>query len=245
MKKNKEAMVIGDVLEQRALALPASEVQRNLHIDPLTAKRAVSSGLGFVSTRKPALAKLFPGADLGELMLLPALCDHLALAQKRVAAKRRRAGPSLKRPLIADSLSWRRKLMSVGASLVSSGQVGAEALQTIREGRGTLDGVTDVVSLVTLLTPYRSVVEATFGVDALKKASASAKTALAALGSQEPADEAAADLRDRFATLITRGHDRLRTAVAVLSSYSEAADIVGSLVKHSPHKPKTAPATPA
>ena len=74
-----------------------------------------------------------------------------------------------------------------------------------------------------------------------------AKAAQVSLGTKKrvtPESRKAADLRDRYATLLIQGHDRLRAAVAAVSSYRKAAEIVGPLARPQKRKVKSVPATP-
>lgn len=244
MKAKKEEVVVGDVLKLQAESIPAEAVQQGLRIDPLTAKRAFNAGIAIVSENQVELKRLFPGANLEEIFALPVLCDRFAVANSNAISSRRIKPPSAARPLIATALLWRRKLMSVAQTLVANGKVDAVAVARIRAGRGPLDGVTDVVALVALLKPFPDVIEVTCDASALSQASSAATAALSALGSEAAPDTAAIDLRDRYATLIARGHDRLRVAVAVLRSYREAAEVVGVLTKHAPRKLKVVPPAP-
>jgi hypothetical protein len=242
MKAKKEEVIVGDVLQVQAQGLAADAVQHGLHIDPLTAKRAVSAGVAYVSERRAQLAKMCPSVDLEPIVALPALCDRFAIVSKDAhdSQRRKRSGS---KPAADRLRAWRRKLLPVAMVLVANGTLRPDEVNALRAGHSTIDLVTDVLSLTTLLTPHRAMVDVALGESALAEAAALANATLESLGHQEPVDEAA-DLRDRYTTLLWQWHDRLRTLVALLSSYKEATDIVGPLTKHPHRKLASVPVAP-
>jgi hypothetical protein len=243
MKTKKEESVVGDVLQRQAESLSADAVQHGLRIDPMTAKRSIKAGIDYVAARKQQFANLFPEARLDEVTGLPVICDRFAVMNRSVVASRANRPASPVRPLVENGLVWRRKLLPLAEALVSTGQLDAAAVSAIRAGAGSLDAMTDVVNLTVLLTPHRDFIELACGAGALTKAKTTAEAALSVMGADTTPDNQAADLRDRYATLISRGHDWLRLVVARLSgSYREAAEIVGPLVKHRHRRTTQTPA---
>jgi hypothetical protein len=243
MKAKKEDVVVGDALQTQAQSLDAHAVQHGLHIDAMTAKRAVSAGVSFVMERRSQLEKILPGVDFAQVEELTALCDRYAVAnQEAVDSRRVHRGPPSRR-LMAGMREWRHKLLPVAAALVSNGKLEASQVDKLRSGQSALELVTDVLSLTALLAPHRAVVEVTCGESVLDAATLEANAALGALGAPTPANEVT-DLRDRYATLLSRGHDRLRTLVCLLSTYREAGELVGPLTRHVRRKVKTEPASP-
>ena len=227
--------MVGDVLELQAKNLAANEVQRGLHVDALTAKRSSTAGIELVTKQKAQLEKKLPEFNFIELNALPVLCERFAVANSAAVASRhiRHAAPA--GPLVVKAKAWRRKLMPVAKALETNGKIQPDDLTSLGTGRGQVDAVVGLLALVKLLTPHRDSVEATCGASALSDAAHVANEALSLIGSDQKPNIDPMDLRDRYATLISRGHDRLRTAVAVLSSYREAEELVGPLVKH-PHR---------
>ena len=87
----------------------------------------------------------------------------------------------------------------------------------------------------------------TCGHGAFEEAKAASEAAFAAIQidpGESDESEAGVELRDRYATLVEMDHDRMKCAVAALTSYREAAEIVGSL-NASSRKGKTSTAAPA
>ena len=81
---------------------------------------------------------------------------------------------------------------------------------------GTLLGLSD---LCELLLPHLTAVEALAGPGAMTQAAAAAEAAKQLLGHarvDSGALEEAIELRDRLATLVLHGHDRMRVYVALL-----------------------------
>ncbi len=222
-----------DALLLQALGLNKREVQR-LRFDPLVAKAACAAGLAYLKTRSSELKRNHPGFDLDALQALPQLCDRASAAQREAEkASTVRVGTA---PELVDAVrEWRRKLMPVAEGLAANGKLDAKALDRIRAGKGALDLVRDVEELAALMVPVRGLVEAVCGEGVLEKADAAAKAALSAMGLSPQDTEAArvaGDLRDRYATLVSIGHERLVATVAALSSIKEAQEIVGALWTH-------------
>ena len=137
--------------------------------------------------------------------------------------------------------------MPVADALSTSGLINPNAVARIRSGKGNQDAVQDVGALVVLLTPHEAAVEVLHGKGALSAANQAATAAQRALGTPTGvslATREAADLRDRYATLIVQGHDRLRAAVAAVSSFKKATQIVGPLARRTTKKSKAMPVAP-
>ncbi len=214
-----------------ANSLPADSVLQT-RIDPLAAKRACSTGLEYLEQFEPVLAKKYPGIDLAELKLLPALCDEFAAAQRAVGGDGGLT-TAASRALVEVAFDWRRKLMPIAESLSVSGTVSAEEVTKIRAGYGTLDNLHDVIDLAKMLAPHQVAVDALCGSKSLTLAADAAQKALEAIGSvprSTAQTRRAADLRDRLGTLIFKRHDRLRTVVALMTSYHRGAEVVGPLL---------------
>jgi len=122
----------------------------------------------------------------------------------------------------------------------------ALGLITARSSRsGTLFGVGE---LCELLEPHLAVVKALIGPGALTEASAAAQAALALLGTNRVNHvelRKATDRRDRLATAVVLGHDRLRVYVALLTSFREAQTIVRPLHPYRGRRRKRPVAQPA
>ncbi len=230
MKKNKGVSVISDVFQARAKALPKDSVVR-LRFDPAVAKQVTNAGVTFVTRHKRALAKDYPGFDLDAFASLPMLCDRISALQAEIDESRK-VRTFKTRDLISDALEWRRKLMPLADSLAANGKVDAERLARIHAGFGPADNVRDVIALTNLLKPHEAFVESACGEGAFDMANETAQQALTAINLGTPESDAsseAVDLRDRYATLVERGHDMLRIAVATQTSYREAETIVAGL----------------
>ena len=223
-----KAHKVEDVLLVRAQALARAEVVQ-LRFDPLSAKGACHAGLTYLAAYKEQLDSRHFDSVL--LEALPALCDRIVELQNTLA-KARTQGKTKVTDAVEAALVWRRKLMPIAEALGANEKVDSAELERIRSGFGPVDNVTDVIDLVELLEPHRSKVVEMCGASALNLAQDSARAALQVLRLGNPDTEAArqaAELRDRYATLVERGHDRLRVAVAMLTSFSEAEEIVKSL----------------
>ncbi len=233
----------GDAVKSAALALRPKEVGQ-LSFDPLYGKGATKKGLVFVDKYRAVLKKKYPGFDLSELDSLPELADRIA-EQQRIVQKSSQAGSFT--DLVPELTSWRRRLMSSAQALAETGAVDRKALAAIEKGSGPADLARDVADLVELLTPQRAKVEAFIG-GTLSAAKAIADAAIAALGggaTNEKAIATARDLRDRYASLFVARHDRLRSAIAAVTSYREAETLVPPLFPGNPgKKPGAPPAEP-
>ena len=245
MKSPKAVAAFPDVLTMHAQDLSKGEVV-TLHFDPVAAKQGCLDGLTFLEPLVGELAKHSPGFDLDALRSLPELCERVVDIQRRLNKLKFERGGNAK-DLIAAALDWRRKLMPIAESLAINGKVKSSEFERIVAGSGAFDNVTDVLDLVELLTPHASLVKGLCGPSALTLATDSARAALSLVRietSETPESRSTADLRDRYATLIERRHDRLRVAIAVLTSYREAESIVGSLFTNTKSRAK-APVAPA
>ena len=230
MKKNKGVSVLPDVIQARAQALPKDSVVQ-LRFDPAVAKQVTNAGIAFVTRHRPALAKDYPGFDLEAFATLPMICDRISALQADIDESRK-VRAFKPRDLISDALEWRRKLMPLADSLAANHKVDADRLARIHAGFGPADNVRDVIALTKLLKSHEALIESVCGEGAFDKANESAEEALKAINLGTPESDAsteAVDLRDRYATLVERGHDMLRIAVATQTSYRESATIVASL----------------
>ncbi len=230
MKKNKGVSVIPDVFQARAQALPKDSVVQ-LRFDPAVAKQVTNAGVAFIARHRPTLAKEYPGFDLEGFAALPMICDRISALQAELDESRKVRSVKT-RDLIATALEWRRKIMPLADGLAANGKVDADQLARIHAGSGPSDHVRDVIALSKLLKPHEAFVESVCGEGAFAKATESAEAALTAINLGTPDSEAsteAGELRDRYATLVERGHDMLRIAVATQTSYRDAESIVASL----------------
>lgn len=233
----------GDVLLKAANDLREKEVSQ-LSFDPATAKAAVSDGLKRLAKHRAALKKGHPAFDQTEFDSLPELADRVA-AQQRLVQKAVSGGVVAE--LVPAALEWRRALLPFAQSLAARGQLDAREVAAVAAGSGTSDNLRDVLDLVKLLTSQKSKAESALGAGALSQAQSAAEAALGALSSGRGASEAveaAADLRDRYATLLSRRHDRLRAALAAVTSYREAGSLVPPLVDGVRKKQPATPASP-
>ncbi len=219
-----------DPLLQKAEALTKREVV-TLHFDPFVAKQACLDGLSYLDAHGQSLGVEYPGFDLLHLRDLPELCGRI-LEQQRLLNRLKHAPTANPKELIAAALEWRRKLKYLGRSLAATGAIDSVTLTRLLSGFGHRNYAFDVLDLIELLTPHAALVETVCGPDAFELASRAAKAALNIIGfgtRDTLAIKEAVSLRDRYATLVERGHGRLRLAVAVVSSLPEALAVVGPL----------------
>lgn len=231
-----------EVVLSRADGFRPKEIVR-LQFDPLEAKKAVNTGLKTVKKFDKRLRKDFPGFEVDVLTHLPSVCDALLSAQRRAKGGSSAAGS---REIINAATKWRRVLLPQAQSLAEAGKIDANAVSKIERGLGATDTAQDVAELVELLLPLRDSIELSLGAGALRRAQLAANEALAALGSVGSSDEEAEDDRDRLATLIIQLHERLRSAVAAVTSFHDATTLVPSLSTGGGAKvaPESAPAKP-
>ena len=226
-----------DALLQRAMDLRPKEVVR-LGFEPLAAKAACRDGLTRLKPFRAELKKRYAGFDLDELDALPELCDRVIAAQRTVQQATKQSAADA----ITQAQSWRRRLVPIAQALAETGDIDARAFAKILTGSGLSDQLQDVVDLAALLGPVKSKAEALAGAGGLETAAAAAREALGAVGVGKAAPEAAVEasaLRDRYATLVSRGHDRLRAAMAAVSNYAEAGVKVPNL--NSGGRPRKSP----
>ena len=234
-----------DAMLKKAQAVPEGDVQQ-LHFDPMIAKKSITDGLFYLGKRFELLKAEYAGFKIDELLLLPQLCDRVSEKQREVDTLR--GVRTINSPLLTtEALGWRRKLMPIAESLAENGKLDPVAVAKIRSGRGNVDGVRDVIDLVSQLAPHEAAVTSVCGPKALERASTAANEALKALGysqnDPELAREAAA-LRDRYATLVLQGYDRLKTAVAAVSTFKNAEVVVGGLSNNPSGRPVTPEVAP-
>jgi hypothetical protein len=246
MSKHKKSVpVVGDALLVRAQNLKDDEVKR-LFFDPMVAKRSANDALLYLDKREEVLKRDYAGFDLAEMHTVPVLCDRASEQQRAVDALR--GTRTVNSPeLTGIALAWRRKLMPLAESLAVAGKLEGQVVARIRAGSGTVDHVRDVVELVVILSPHSAAVAALLGDDALTTARNASEAALASFGfgpNDPEVARTAADLRDRYATLIARGLDRIRVAVAALTSLSKAEELVAPLTNNGGGK-RAQPAAPA
>ncbi|HEU4533903.1 MAG TPA: hypothetical protein VFS00_07280 [Polyangiaceae bacterium] len=203
---------------EAARALPAAEVER-LSVDPAVAYHNVVAGVEAVLAREELVRKL-PGVDAKELRSLPALCLGLAFATLQVDREGRSDGQT--RALLREAASLRRTLMAGAEALAAAGLVPAAAVTKVREGRGPIDLADDCVALAALFRKHAPALRGKTAVTAaLTKRAAELGTELRTRlkpgrtrrAGAKPG-ESEAELRDRFWTLLVRGHDKLWRAGA-------------------------------
>lgn len=231
-----------DVWLQKARKLDPKAVQQ-LTFDPVFAKASLREGLKQLGKWRTQLQKNHKGFKLDELDALLELVDRVIVQQRIVQTAV--SGRALK-DVFPAALEWRRKLLPFAQSLAAAGLIDSARVESIVKGQGPVDNVTDVADLVALLRPQNKRVEAMFGAGALNHAENASTEALAALGvSRKPSVEveAAAELRDRYATLVVLGHDRLRAALAAVTSYREAGALVPPLSSGAKAKQADTPVT--
>lgn len=219
------AKVTLQTLLRRAADLRQKEVAR-LQFDPVEAKRACSTGLKTAKKHTRILRDQFPGFAVDELLLLPELCDALKNAQRKA---QNATSPARSREIISGAVKWRRALLPLAQTFAEADKIDAREVAVITKGTGTSDTVQDVLELVDLLTPMKAAAESVLGAGALANASAAAKAALAAIGSVGEDNSEEGDQRDRLATVVIQLHERLRSAVAAVTSYNEALSLVPPL----------------
>ncbi len=233
----------GDVLLAAAMALKPKEVSR-LAFDPIGAKAACRDGLTALKKFRSELQKNYKGFELDAFDELLALCDRTR-EQQRIVQKTTTTGTLAQ--LLPAVFAWRRKLLPLAQSLAESGEISIREVNAISKGSGNADQLSDVADLVALLTPLKAKVESMVGAGALSQALAASSAANEALGAGRAPTEAASDaaeLRDRYATLIVLRHDRLRAAVAAVVGYREAEARVPPLADRTRTK-TIAPPSPA
>jgi hypothetical protein len=234
--KAKKSVV--DSIDTAAAALNKAEVKQ-LKFDPLFAKTACDTGLKLFKPHRGELKAKYSSFNLDELDELPVIADRLRAVQRRIQTASGAAG-SLES--ILEGLSWRGQLMPIAESLAKANKVDQKKVGVITRGRGQSDNVQDVLDLVALLTDHRAVVEAIAGANALTSATNAANRALGKQGTTGELDADAVNRRDRYATLLTQRHDRLRSAYAAVTSFAEALEQIpalrsGGSVKKQPEPP--------
>jgi hypothetical protein len=237
MKKDNGVSVPHDESLSRARALNDDEVVQ-LRFDPLVAKHMCKDGLRYLHRHRGTLADQYPGFDLEVLGQLPVMCDRIVGLQYELSKSR---APTGSKRLIDGALSWRRRLMPIAQSLAINGKLDAKTLADIQAGTGTVDNVQDVLALTSLLADHQRFVEAACDTGALTTARTMAEAAMQAIKSGSPDNvevSETSDLRDRYATLVERDVDRLRLAVAALTSSAKAEAIVGP-IRGGGHKAKS------
>lgn len=230
-KKEAETAVVEDVLKLKALALDKARV-RALWFDPEIGKRTCSSALRLIDLHSAKIEKEHPGFVLEEFRALPTICERIMTIQEELESMRaRQLGVTNER--VQESLEWRRRLVPLAETLAAIGKVNANEVAAIRQGsHGSSDNVRDVPRLVKLLRAHPEAVAGTLGKGALEKAHEVATRVIESLSTGSPIDawvQEMTDLRDRYGTLVSEGHERMRLAVAVVFSLKEAEQIVDSL----------------
>lgn len=233
-----------DVWEQKARKLDPKAVQQ-LGFDPVFAKAAIREGLKQLGKWRKDLLKNHKGFKLDELDALPELVDRVILQQRIVQTA---IGARPLKEVLPAALEWRRKLLPFAQSLAAAGLIDGARVEAIVKGQGPIDNVNDVADLAALLKAQERRVEAIFGAGALTAAVKASRDALSVLGVNQDSSvevEDAADLRDRYATLVVLGHDRLRAALAAVTSYRDAARLVPPLLDGSKAKAPAEGVTPS
>jgi hypothetical protein len=235
---SKAPVVVGDVLVGMAHEVKAEDVIR-LAFDPLEATRVCADGIQELEKHRGAIATLYPSFNLTELEMLPELCKRIIKTQYAVDKLRQR--PNVYQDRVLVVLDWRRRLMAVAEALLANGRIDAEVLAAIHGSRGQLAQVQDVPALCTVLAPFEATVNEACGKGALAHAREAVTEALGAAGVASESESEAretADLRDRFATLVGRLHDRLRVALSLVTSYKQARELLPPLNSRSHQKLK-------
>lgn len=228
-----------DSIDTAAAALSKAELKQ-LKFDPLLAKKACDTGLKLLKPYRAALKAKYVSFNLGELDELPAIADRLRVEQRKV---NNTSGAAGSQESILKGLSWRSQLMPIAEGLAKAKKLDQKKLAVIVRGQGPSDNLQDVLDLVALLADHRAVVEAIAGADALTSATEAANLALGRQGTIGELDAETIDRRDRYATLLTQRHDRLRTAYAAATSFAEALERVPPLRSGGgPKKQQTEPA---
>ncbi|MBI3186036.1 MAG: hypothetical protein HYZ28_28195 [Myxococcales bacterium] len=237
-KKKAKKLKATDALHAAALSLRKAEVQQ-LRFDPLVAKAACREGLDAVSPHFGQLLQGHPAFNLEELKSLPELCDRVLIARRAVQKAEASGGSATE--ALSTAADWRRKLLPLAQALAEAGAVSSREVTRIFAGRGPSDMAQDVVDLVLLLGPFRPMANRLHGKEALDQAKAAGMRALQVLGvsrGETKEGREAADLRDRYGTLVWRWHDRLRATAAAVEGYRNAALLVPSLLEGRPTSEK-------
>jgi hypothetical protein len=232
---NKRSKV--DALERDALALPKSEVRRST-LEPELAKKNSLVGIKAIDARRAALKKDHPGFRYDELVTVPLLADRVrdTVAAFELAKPGAR-GLKAKLSTIASS---RQVMLPLAVAFARAGTIDQKVVGRIEKGSGPKDMVQDVRSLAGVLAPVRSNLPASTRA-LIDEAEALADTVAPLLGVADQDDAEAkrlADLRDRYATLLQKRHERLRAAVAALYSMDEVDTLAPSLTRGRPRMSK-------
>ncbi|MGV3625159.1 MAG: hypothetical protein ACO1OB_30375 [Archangium sp.] len=214
-----------DSIQAAAAALAKGDVVR-LAFDPLEAKWALSTGLKALAKHRAALKKNFPGFDLAALDETGEIAVRLRKAQDAVHS----AGqPKNVLSLVQRALGFRRQLIGVARSLAERALIDVRVLTKIEDGTGQTDNLNDIEKLAKLLEPVRARVDAALEAGILELANSAAAEALGAQGDGAEDLSTLTDARDRLATLVVQRHERMRAAMAAVTSMSEAVNRVPSL----------------
>ncbi len=227
-----------DSIDRAAAAIARGDVVR-LAFDPLEAKHSVNTGLKVIEKHRATLSKNFPGFNLDELDELPEIFERLRAAQLLV----HQAGqPSNVLSLVKRALAYRRELISFARTMAERALVDVRELTKIEAGSGQSDNLDDVKRLAKLLEPVRARVDAAIEAGILELANQSAVDALAAQGGGTADLSTLTERRDRLATLVVQRHDRVRAAMAAVTSMNEAMTRIPALLQGRPTvKPAPAP----
>jgi hypothetical protein len=180
-----------------------------------------------------------PGIDLAGLQRLPVLCDCIMATQRELDAFAQ-LNASQAPKAIRAAMAWRRRLFSVASALALSGSLPAGSVPAARRGIGPRAQLADLREVVKWLEPHRATVEGLYGARALEYAQVCEAEATRAIGVRPRSSsdrKELSQLRDRYATLVVRGHERLRLAVALFIGLARAERIVRSLSPHRHRQP--------
>lgn len=219
-----------DSIDTAAAAIAKGDVVR-LQFDPLDAKHSMNTGIKVIEKYRATLKKNFPGFDLDEIDELPEIFERLRATQLLV----HRAGqPSNVLSLVKRALGYRRELINFARAMAERALVDVRELTKIEEGSGQTDNLDDVKRLAKLLEPVRARVDAAIEAGILELANQSAVDALAAQGGGTADLSTLTDRRDRLATLVVQRHDRVRAAMAAVTSMNEAMARIPALLQGRP-----------
>ncbi|MRG90887.1 hypothetical protein [Polyangium spumosum] len=198
-----------------AKALPASEVLP-YRVDPDLALVNVSTCMKVVHDNEAAIPTHLPKVNLAALLALP----ELALATKYAALVVEQEIPneSQIRAKLSLARDLREKLLTVARGLAENGLVPQAEVDVIAAGRGLRDRAEDCVALAAFFRKHAQAIDGKhpLTVAQIDEAATVGSWLVATL---RPADAPnkpssgpsnAVDLRNRFATLLVRGHARLQ-----------------------------------
>ena len=218
-------------------------------VDPDLAIVNIATGMHVVTEHANDIVVHFPKVNLAALQVLP----EIALAFKYASLRAEQEVPaeSLMAAKLAEARDFRARLLAAAKSLAENDLIPAAEVAAIVAGRGVRDRAEDCVALSALFRNHAAAIAGKHPIttDVIDQAAAVGSWLLANLrpahAPNAPAagPSAAVEIRNRFATLLVHGHDKLQAIAHYFhpSDWEERVPALGS--RRATRKPE-APANP-